>query len=191
MATRSIDHPSHGGGQPDGAARLRTYYLVRAGVAAAWVGLALTIGRSAPVAGAILLIAYPAWDALANWADAAGNGGLTRNRTQAINIAVSLAATVAIAVLIGNLHAVLGVFGVWAMLAGAAQLATGVRRWRTVGAQWAMILSGAQSVLAGGFMLSLAFHGGARGAADVAPYAGFGAFYFLVSAIALSLPRRR
>ena len=73
----------------------------------------------------------------------------------------------------------LAVFGIWATAAGLAQLTTGVRRWRTSGAQWAMILSGAQSMLAGVFFVTQA--GLAKITVDVAPYAAFGAFYFLVS----------
>ena len=60
-----------------------------------------------------------------------------------------------ISVLIEDLHAVLAVFGAWAILAGLLQFATGLRRWRSYGAQWSMILSGAQSALAGGFFIHL------------------------------------
>lgn len=168
------------------AVALRNYYLVRAIVAAAWVAAAFSIGKSVASAGAALLIAYPAWDAVANLVDAARNGGLARNRTQALNMMVSFATAAAVAVSIGNMHAVLGVFGAWAIFAGLLQLATGVRRWKSYGAQWAMILSGAQSALAGAFFLRQSFAPGVPGINDVAPYAAFGAFYFLVSALWLS-----
>jgi hypothetical protein len=46
-----------------------------------------------------------------------------------------------------------------------------------------MILSGAQSALAGGYMISRSIGTVAPTILDVAPYAGFGAFYFLLSAI--------
>lgn len=167
-------------------AGLRNYYLVRAIVAAAWVAAAFSIGKAAPLAAAILLVAYPAWDALANLIDAAGNGGLRRNRTQAFNVAISSATAVAVAALLGNMNAVLGVFGAWAILAGLLQLATGVRRWKS-GAQWAMVLSGAQSALAGGFFITRSLGSAVPGIADVAPYAAFGAFYFLVSALWLTV----
>ncbi|MGE2722426.1 DUF308 domain-containing protein [Mycolicibacterium celeriflavum] len=147
--------------------------------------------KSALVAGALLLI-YPAWDALANAVDARQNGGLRANPTQTFNTAVSCLTTVAVAVgLAVSMNAVLGVFGVWATLSGLLQLATGVRRWKHVGAQWAMILSGAQSAVVGAMFLGQAAGPATPSAADIAPYAAFGAFYFLVSAIWLTVSAAR
>jgi hypothetical protein len=168
---------------------LRNYYSVRAIVSAGWVAAAFSIGRTSPLAAAILLVAYPAWDAIANLIDAARNGGLARNRTQAINATVSALAAAMISVEIEDMYAVLAVFGAWATLAGLLQLATGLRRWRSYGAQWSMILSGAQSALAGGFFIAQARGSAMPSIADVAPYAGFGAFYFLVSALWLTFRR--
>ena len=90
-----------------------------------------------------------------------------------------------------SMNAVLAVFGIWAIAAGLAQLNTGVRRWRTFGAQWAMILSGAQSMLAGVFFVTQAGRAKIPTIMDVAPYAAFGAFYFLVSAALLMFADRR
>ena len=45
------------------------------------------------------------------------------------------------------------IFGAWAILSGLLQLGTAVRRWKRFGAQWAMVLSGGQSALAGGFFI--------------------------------------
>jgi len=168
---------------------LRNYYWVRAGAAAVWVAAASTIGTAAPLAAAILLIAYPAWDAAANLIDATRNGGMARNRSQVLNAAVSGVTAAIVAAVIGNLNAVLGVFGAWAILAGLLQLATGVRRWKSFGAQWAMILSGAQSALAGAFFIKQSWGNAVPGIADIAPYAAFGAFYFAVSALWLVFRR--
>ncbi|WP_260599030.1 hypothetical protein [Sphingomonas endolithica] len=44
---------------------LKTYYYLRFAVSALWVALALTIARTIPQLAAVMLIAYPAWDALA------------------------------------------------------------------------------------------------------------------------------
>lgn len=177
---------AHAGRPASNAAKLRNYYFLRAVVAAAWVAAAFSIGIKIPLIAAILLVAYPAWDALANLLDASGNGGLGRNRPQLLNIVVSAATAAAVLAVIGNMNAVLGVFGAWAIFAGLLQLATGVRRWRTYGAQWAMILSGAQSALAGGFFIKQSLGSAMPGIADIAPYAAFGAFYFLVSALWLT-----
>lgn len=180
------------GGTPAPSAShwLRNYYLTRAGVAAAWVAAAFTIGRDMPPVAAALLVAYPAWDALANAVDAQRNGGLSRNPSQTLNLIVSALTALAVAVALGiGMNAVLVVFGVWATLAGLFQLATGVRRWKS-GAQWAMILSGAQSALVGFFFVKQASAPAVPGIADIAPYAAFGAFYFAVSAIWLTVSLR-
>ena len=173
---------------------LKAYYFARAAVSIVWVAATFTVGNTVPVIGNGLLVAYPAWDAIANIADVQSNGGWKKNSTQVLNAAVSGVTTVAVAIALGvSMNAVLGVYGVWAALSGLFQLATGVRRWKIYGAQWAMILSGAQSALAGAFFLKQASLAGAPGISDIAPYAAFGAFYFLVSALwlAVSDARRR
>jgi hypothetical protein len=170
---------------------LRSYYFLRAGVSVAWVAAALTVGQAVPPAAPALLVAYPAWDALANVIDARRSGGLAGNPSQALNAAASTVVAVAVAVALGwGLHAVLAVFGVWAILSGLLQLATGLRRWQA-GAQWAMALSGAQSTLAGTHFIVKANGAATPGIADIAPYAAFGAFYFLVSAVWLTVARAR
>lgn len=176
---------------PRGANSLRNYYFLRAVVGAAWVAAAFLVGRTSPAVAAVLLVAYPAWDAVANLIDARAGGGLGRNPTQALNLAVSAAVALGVAVLAGDPHAVLALFGGWAILAGLLQLATGVRRWKTARGQWVMLLSGAQSALAGGFMLTVAFGTKTPGIADVAPYAALGAFYFLLSAVWLAVANAR
>ncbi|MCA1457174.1 DUF308 domain-containing protein [Bradyrhizobium sp. BRP22] len=177
---------------PPAPSWLKGYYYVRAAFSVTWVGLAFTLGRSVPQIAAVMLIIYPAWDAAANYVDAASNGGLARNRSQALNLAVSVLTTLCVAVaLTQSMNAVLAVFGVWAVLSGVFQLATGIRRWKSYGAQWAMILSGAQSALAGVVFVHAARGTGMPSILDVAPYAAFGGFYFLVSAIWLTVTDMR
>jgi len=163
---------------------LKGYYAVRALFSVAWVALAFTIGKSQPAIGIGLLLIYPAWDCLANGYDAIRSGGLRANPSQLINVVVSAIVTLAIAIAAPrDLHAAIGVIGLWAILAGILQLATAVRRRRSAGAQWPMILSGAQSCLAGGHFLTMATNAAAHpSVADVAPYAAFGALYFAISA---------
>ena len=171
---------------------LKFYYYLRFAVSAAWVALAVTVARGSLPLAAIMLIAYPAWDAIANYLDASRSGGLVRNKSQMLNLIVSIVTAVAVALaMTRGMHAVLQVFGVWAALAGLFQLITAVGRWKSYGAQWAMILSGAQSVLAGGFMLNMAGGAAPVGIANIAPYAAFGAFYFLVSAVWLTVSEAR
>lgn len=171
---------------------LEPYYYTRAAFSVVWVIAAFTVGKNIPAVAAFLLLGYPLWDAAANLVDARQNGGLKQNPTQLLNVGVSGLTTVAVAIALGmSMNAVLGVFGVWAALAGIFQLATGVRRWKSYGAQWAMILSGAQSALAGVFFIGQANGSKVPGITDIAPYAAFGAFYFLISAIWLTVSDAR
>ena len=168
---------------------LQTYYYLRAGVAIAWVAAAFTVGKTEPVEGALLVI-YPAWDALANVLDAQRNGGLAKAPSQALNAAVSTLTAIAMAWAVSrDMHAVAAVFGAWAILAGLLQFATALRRMKA-GAQWTMILSGLQSALAGGFFASLALKPTPPAMADLAPYAAFGALYFFLAALLLTLRRK-
>ena len=167
---------------------LKHYYYLRFAVSAAWVAAAFTVAKSSLPLAAAMLVAYPAWDALANYIDARRTGGLSRNKSQLLNFVVSIVTAIAIAIALGHsMNAVLSVYGVWAVVSGVLQLLTALRRWKTNGAQWAMILSGAQSALAGVFFVKMAGGTEIIGITNVAPYAAFGAFYFLVSALWLSV----
>ncbi|MCP2158573.1 UNVERIFIED_ORG: uncharacterized membrane protein HdeD (DUF308 family) [Rhizobium sp. SLBN-170] len=171
---------------------LKQYYFTRAAFSVLWVAAALTAGRHSFAVAAALLIIYPAWDAIANVIDAARSGGLAANRSQAINVAASSVMTIAVILaLTMNMNWVLGAFGLWAIFSGLLQLGTAVRRWRTSGGQWAMILSGGQSSLVGALFIFQAQMPQEPSISTVAGYAGVGAFYFLVSAIWLSIALSR
>lgn len=170
---------------------LRQFYFLRSAVAFGWVALVVlfsNLGVPALVSGALLLL-YPAWDALANVLDARRSGGLRVNPGQRLNAAISIATTAALAVAlgVGGSAGGLFVFGVWALLAGLLQLYVGIRR-RKVGGQVFMMISGAQSALAGVFMTFQAF-GKTPSIAQLAPYAAFGGLYFLLSALRLTFKR--
>ena len=167
---------------------LQQYYFIRAAFSVAWVVAAFAVGASSqPVAGALLVL-YPAWDAAANAVDGLRSGGLAQNRTQTLNVVVSLTTSVAVVVALQmSMNFVLGVFGAWAILSGLLQLATALRRWRSSGAQWAMVLSGGQSALAGGFFVFQATTPMSPTIMTVAGYAAVGALYFLVSAVWLTV----
>ena len=181
-ATVPIDFSSHW---------LKRYYGARALFSALWVALAFTVGKSQPAIGTVLLIAYPVWDCLANYVDAARNGGLRANPTQLLNAIVSAVVALAVVVTVRqDIHAAIGVIGIWAGLAGILQLSTGIRRWRSASAQWPQILSGAQSCLAAAhFLMKATTPSTIVSVADVAPYAAFGALYFAISAGVLAFKR--
>ncbi|WP_313192133.1 DUF308 domain-containing protein [Shinella zoogloeoides] len=171
---------------------LKPYYFVRAAFSVVWVVAALTVGRHSSSIAAVLLVGYPVWDAAANYVDASRNGGLAANPTQAFNVAVSLIVSLAVVLALAmDMNRVLYVFGAWAIFSGLLQLATAIRRWKTSGGQWAMILSGGQSAVAGAFFIAQAQTPAPFAIADIAGYTGFGAFYFLVSAIWLTVIQSR
>jgi uncharacterized membrane protein HdeD (DUF308 family) len=171
---------------------LKRYYLIRAAFSVVWVGLALAVGTKEPGVATLLLVAYPAWDAVANWLDASNSGGLARNPTQKLNVFIS--AVTALAVILASkagIGTVIAVIGVWAIVSGLLQLGTAVRRWKTHGAQWAMVLSGAQSALAGGLFVAQSQGATPPSIANIAGYAGVGALYFLISGIWLLVSHMR
>ncbi|MBR0820767.1 DUF308 domain-containing protein [Bradyrhizobium liaoningense] len=171
---------------------LKQYYFLRAVFSVAWVVAAFAVGPSSAAIAGALLVLYPAWDAAANFVDGLRSGGLNQNRTQALNVVVSLATAVAVLVALQmSMNRVLGVFGAWAVLSGLLQLGTAIRRWRSFGAQWAMVLSGGQSALAGGFFIFQATTPMSPTIANVAGYAAVGAVYFLVSAVWLTVSEWR
>jgi len=77
---------------------LKQYYFLRAAFSVAWVAAAFAVASKSPAIAGALLVLYPAWDAAANLVDAMRSGGLARNRTQALNVLVSLVTTVAVLV---------------------------------------------------------------------------------------------
>ena len=171
---------------------LRLYYFARAGFSIVWVAAAFTVGQSSLAIAAVLLVAYPAWDALANFIDASRSGGLRQNRTQAVNVLISVATMIGVALALGmGMNQVLAVFGAWAIVSGLLQLGTAIRRWKSYGAQWAMVLSGGQSALAGAFFILQARMPMPPSISSVTGYAAVGAFYFLVSAVWLSVSQMR
>jgi uncharacterized membrane protein HdeD (DUF308 family) len=169
---------------------LRNLYLVRAAFCAIWVALTFAVATSVAAVASILLVLYPAWDALANAADARRFNGTSAGWAPIVNACVSVAAAVGMAVAVNRgMPAVFLVFGTWAIVAGLLQLGTAVRRWGRFGAQWPMALSGAQSALAGGFFVNIA-EGPMPKLQILAGYAAMGGVYFAVAA-ALLVHRQR
>jgi len=171
---------------------LHSYYYIRAAGSLVWITLAVLIGKNNPATGAVLLVLYPAWDAIANYLDASRSGGLSVNPPQKFNFIVSLLVAAAIIWALSiSMNATIKVFGLWAIFSGVLQLSASVRRWKQANGQWAMILSGAQSALAGVFMFKQASSNMALDVTTVVPYAAFGVFYFLISAITLTIKKFR
>lgn len=162
------------------AGHLRRLYFVRFVFAAAWAGTFAAIGSKIDAGSVTLLILYPAFDVAAAIFDARS----TRDRALYVNIAISTVAAIGLAVAAaGDIAAVLRTWGAWAIVAGLVQLFVALQRRRALGGQWAMILSGGISVIAGGGFLGQA--GSATSMKLLAGYAALGGLFFLISAVRL------
>jgi uncharacterized membrane protein HdeD (DUF308 family) len=176
---------------------LRSLYLIRVAFSLIWVVLVFTTSASlksndAPTAlAAVLLVIYPLWDAAATLLERRLAGTGSTSRISAVNVALGLAATIGMIVAVfATIGTTLLAFGAWALVSGAIQLVTAIRRQRAVGAQWPMIISGGLSVLAGASFAAMS-GSASSGLSTIAGYSAFGAFWFLVAAVILGLRARR
>ena len=162
---------------------LRNLYFTRTAVQLLWAGIVIATAASSPALAAGLLILYPLWDVACTVYDLRSS---VRSHSgpptaQYINAALGTLAAIGIALTAfkSPQHAVV-TFGVWAFVAGLAQLAVGISRRKQLGGQWAMILSGVQSAAAGLFF-ALGGLNGTKHIKDLGGYAIFGGVYFLIA----------
>ncbi|WP_244362463.1 DUF308 domain-containing protein [Streptomyces aquilus] len=176
---------------------LRSLHLIRVAFSLIWVALVGTTSASLvstdrPTAiAAVLLVVYPLWDVIATLLERRLAGPGSEDRARTANMALGLAATAGMIIAVfSTIGTTLLVFGVWALLSGAIQLVVAIRRRHAVGAQWPMVISGGLSVLAGISFAAMSASA-TSGLSSVAGYSAFGAFWFLVSAVALTIRSRR
>jgi uncharacterized membrane protein HdeD (DUF308 family) len=165
---------------------LRNLYFVRTIVQLIWAVAVLATAAEKPTLAATLLILYPLWDVACTLYDLKTSTGSNSARTQYANAAVGILTAAGIG-FTGYSHPqyAVAIFGSWAFVAGLLQFVVGVLRKRQLGGQWAMILSGAQS-LAAGVVFALGGLSGKFHIKDLGGYAVFGALYFLIAGILLS-----
>jgi uncharacterized membrane protein HdeD (DUF308 family) len=168
------------------AKSLRKLYFLRAAFSLVWVILVLAFAKTNASIATILFTIYPAWDVIATFLDIKANPPEVSKKMQYLNAAISITTTVAVALALQKgVPEALIVFGVWAILTGLIQLILGLNRRKQLGGQWPMIISGGQSMLAGGSFIAMA-HAPNSGITTLAGYAAFGAFYFILTANRLS-----
>jgi uncharacterized membrane protein HdeD (DUF308 family) len=168
-------------------------YLTRGLVAIAWAAVfaaasdSLTTGVTVGVG--ILLVLYPLIDLAASLIDARNQRGSARQLLLA-NAAVSAVAALALGVAAtGSVADALAVFGVWALVTGAAQVVVALRRRAQLGNQWLMLLAGVGSV-AFGIAFIIASTGTDPMLNMLAIYAAGGGIDFVVQAWLLARRRR-
>ena len=164
---------------------LRNLYYVRFGFAVSWAVLVmLTASTLNPVSIALLVI-YPLFDLAAAVIDFRSSGATRARAPLYLNMALSLLTAIGLAVAVtSGIPSVLRVWGAWAITAGIAQLIVAILRYR-LGGQWAMILSGGISTIAGTSFILMAA-GAKASVTGIAGYAILGGVFFLISAIRLA-----
>ncbi|RFZ81833.1 hypothetical protein DYU05_18610 [Mucilaginibacter terrenus] len=169
------------------AKSLRKLYFIRAAFSITWVILVALLAKTSATAASVLLVIYPVWDIVGTFLDIRANQGNSSSKLpQYINAAISTVTAVAAGIALQKgVPEALIVFGVWAIATGLIQFILGLHRRKVLGGQWPMIISGAQSVLAGASFIILA-HDPTKGIASLGGYAAFGAFYYLLAAFRLS-----
>ncbi|QIP13061.1 hypothetical protein G8759_10690 [Spirosoma aureum] len=168
------------------AKSLRKLYFLRAAFSILWVILVLAFAKTNAGIATILFIIYPVWDVIATFLDIKANPPGAPKKMQFLNAVISSTTTVAVALALQKgIPEALIVFGVWAILTGLVQLILGLSRRKQLGGQWPMIISGGQSMLAGGSFIAMA-NAPNSGITTLAGYAAFGAFYFILAAYRLS-----
>jgi uncharacterized membrane protein HdeD (DUF308 family) len=134
-------------------------FLTRGLIAIAWAVIFMAVADSdttVTTGAGILVVLYPIIDVVASLIDAQRQHGSARQLLLA-NAAVSAVAAVALGVAAtGSVANVLAVFGVWALLSGAAQLVVTLGRHARFGNQWPLLLAGGGSVVFGVIYLVLA-----------------------------------
>lgn len=161
--------------------RTQQVFLIRGVIAIAWAATCATVTDSLTFGVGVLLVAYPLIDAVASLADTR-NASESALRLLLANAATSVLAAVGLGIAAtGSIKNVLAVFGVWAVVSGAAQLTTAVRRRALLGKQWPMLAAGCGSVLFGiGFIIASTKNDPKL--SMLAIYAGTGGVDFLVQA---------
>ncbi|MEV6338499.1 DUF308 domain-containing protein [Nocardia vinacea] len=167
-------------------------YLSRGVLAIAWAVAFAAAHATLNAVAILLLVAYPLLDAVSSLLDYRAVPDGPERRVTALNGALSAVITVALGIA-GTIGAaaVLGVFGVWAVLSGAAQLVVGFRRRGPVlGKQWPTLISGGLSFLVGVTYVAQAT--GPSPSLDVLSiYATGGGVFFIAQAALLAWKARQ
>ncbi|WP_436528736.1 hypothetical protein [Actinoplanes sp. HUAS TT8] len=166
-------------------------HLIRGVIAIAWSAAFAGVQHDLTAATVALLVLYPVIDVIASLADVRENRGTPARRLQIFNTGLSAATAAGLGLAaISGTGAVLFVFGLWAVIAGAAQVTVALNRRRVLGWQWPSLLAGTLSVIAGATYLPVAL-GDAPSLAMLVVYTAAGGTFFVLQAIGLAWRQRR
>jgi uncharacterized membrane protein HdeD (DUF308 family) len=169
-------------------------FLTRGLIAIAWAVAFAVASDSATtgvtVGAGILLVLYPLIDVVGSLVDARYQQGSARRLLLANAVSSTVAAVALGVAATRGVAEVLAVFGVWAVLSGAAQLVVALRRRKQLGKQWPMRLAGGVSVFIGAALIISAFGGNPK-LSMLAVYAATGGIDFVIQAWLLARRRHR
>jgi uncharacterized membrane protein HdeD (DUF308 family) len=177
-----------------GRSPLTKLYLTRGILAVAWaVAFAAAykntdVHAKLPAAAIVLLVAYPLLDAVSSAIDYRS----VPDRVTVFNGALSTLAAIGLGIAgASGVKATLAAFGAWAIVAGAAQFAVGLRRRGPVlGKQWPMLISGGLSFLVG-IIYNAQAAGDKPSLSVLSVYATGGGIWFILEAVLLVWKSRR
>lgn len=167
--------------------------LGRGVLAIGWASAFAVVSDTLGPAAVALLVAYPLIDAVSSLIDHRGMPDGPERRVTALNGTLSAVVAVALGLTgaLGGAGAVLGVFGAWAVVSGAAQLVVGLRRRGPVfGKQWPTLISGGLSFLVGLTYLAQAA-GDSPSLHVLSVYATGGGVFFVAQAALLAWKSRQ
>ncbi|WP_225847522.1 DUF308 domain-containing protein [Streptomyces sp. HPF1205] len=191
MSTQTAAQPHRRA--PDERSSLLKLYLTRGVLAVAWALAFARAHEHLDAAAVTLLVLYPLIDAVSSLIDHRATPGRSERRVIAFNGALSTLAAVAVGIAgaAGGVAPVLHVFGTWAVVSGAAQVAVGLRRrGPELGGQWPTLISGALSFLVG-ITYNIQAAGDHPSLAVLSVYATGGAVWFVLQAGLLGWKTRR
>ncbi|WP_399896058.1 DUF308 domain-containing protein [Streptomyces sp. BBFR51] len=171
---------------------LMRLYLSRGILAVIWAVVFAGAHDSLDAVAITLLVVYPLIDAVSSLIDYRALPDGSERRVTAFNGVLSTLAAVAVGIAgAGSFATVLSVFGVWAVISGAAQVIVGLRRrGPELGKQWPVLIAGGLSFLVGIFYNIQA--AGDDPSLDVlSTYATGGGVFFVVQAILLAWKARQ
>ena len=170
-------------------------FLTRGLAAVAWaIVFAIAAGdltHDVSVGVAVLLVIYPLIDLVASVLDAGTQTGPERSLLLANATFSGLTAITLAVAATGTTATVLAVFGIWALVAGAAQLVVVLRRRGQLGSQWPLLLADGVSIIGGIGFLAAGLGSDDPKLTMLAIYAATGGIEFILQAGLLLRRRRR
>ncbi|MFE7402849.1 DUF308 domain-containing protein [Streptomyces sp. NPDC057557] len=167
-------------------------YLSRGVLAVVWAVAFAGAHKDVDAVAITLLVVYPLIDAVSSLLDLRTAPDGPERRVTLFNGVLSTVAAIAVGIAgVGGEQPVLHVFGAWAVVSGAAQVAVGIRRrGPELGKQWPMLVAGGLSVLVGVFYNIQA--AGDDPSLDVlSVYATGGGVFFIAQALLLGWKSRQ